>query len=149
MNFIITFLASFLIWFMFAGLLVLWVIDGKIKKEQVVHALIAAVSAWVIAQIIKEIFPTARPFELNNLTPLVLMPTNDSAFPSGHSALAFGMAVSLWLHDKKVGSLYVLSAFLIGLSRILANVHYPADILGGALLGSVVAIAIERVHPRA
>lgn len=148
MNFLVTFLASFLIWFMFFGLLVLWVIDGKIKREQVLHALISSFAAWIIAQIIKEIFPTTRPFELNNLVPLVLMPIKDGAFPSSHTALSFAMACSLWLHDKKIGGIFILSAFLVGLSRILAHVHYPVDILGGAVLGSVVAIAIEKVHPR-
>ena len=41
----ITFAASFLIWLMFAGLLVLWIIDGKIKKEEALHALFASLIA--------------------------------------------------------------------------------------------------------
>ena len=39
---VITFLASFLIWFMFAGLFILWMFRGDIKSEHVLHALIAS-----------------------------------------------------------------------------------------------------------
>ena len=52
----ITFLASILIWLMFFGLIVLWVVDGKIKKETVIHALFASLVAWTISEIIKYIF---------------------------------------------------------------------------------------------
>ena len=133
---------------MFLGLLILWVIDGKIKKEQVLHALFAVAVAWGIAQVIKAVFPTLRPFELNGLTPLTLLPSSDGAFPSGHSAAAFALATTIWLHDKKMGWVFVIAALVVGVARVLGNVHYPIDILGGAVLGAVVAFLIERVHLR-
>ena len=145
-NLLITFLASFLIWFMFLGLLILWVIDGRIKREQVLHALFAAVVAWGIAQVIKAVFPTLRPFELNGLTPLTLLPSSDGAFPSGHTAAAFALATTIWLHDKKMGSVFVVAALTVGVARVWGNVHYPIDILGGAVLGAVTAFLIEKVH---
>lgn len=145
-NYLITFLASFLIWFMFAGLLVLWVIDGKIKKEQILHAVLAALLAWVVAHLIKALFPTARPFEVNGLTPMAIIPPSDGAFPSGHTSAAFALATSLFLHDKKIGATYLISALLIGVARVIGNVHYPVDILGGALVGGVVAFLIDKVH---
>lgn len=147
-NILITFLASFLIWFMFAGLLILWVIDGRIKREQVLHALLAVAVAWGIAQVIKAIFPTIRPFELNNLIPLTLFPSNDGAFPSGHAAAAFALATTIWLHDKRVGSAFVIAAIVVGVARVWGNVHYPIDILGGAVLGAATAFVIEKVHLR-
>ena len=145
---LITFLASFLIWLMFLGLLILWVIDGKIKKEQVLHALLAVAVAWGIAQVIKAIFPTIRPFELNGLTPLTLLPSSDGAFPSGHSAAAFALATTIWLHDKKMGFVFVIAALVVGVARVLGNVHYPIDIVGGAVLGVTAAFVIERVYLR-
>jgi len=133
---------------MFAGLFVLWVTDGKIQREQVLHALLAAGTAWVIAQIIKALFPTLRPFELNGIAPMVFLPSSDGAFPSGHSAAAFALATSIFLHDKKVGLLYEVGAVTVGIARVLGNVHYPVDILGGAIVGIVVAFVIEKVHLR-
>jgi len=143
---LITFLASFLIWFMFAGLLVLWLLDGRIKKEQVVHALLASFAAWLVAQVIKNLFPTVRPFEMNGELPMTLTIHTDSAFPSGHTAAAFGLATTLWLHNKKLGFIYLLSALVVGVARVLSNVHYPQDILGGALLGLATAFVVERLH---
>lgn len=146
MDLLITFLASFLIWLMFAGLLILWVIDGKIKKEQVIHAILAALSAWLIAEAIKYCFPTLRPFLLNGDSVKTLTVPSDGAFPSGHSALAFALATTIWLHDKKAGWFYLILAGLMGLARILANVHYPIDILGGALLGIITSFIVEKIH---
>lgn len=100
----------------------------------------------MIAQIIKALFPTLRPFELNGLTPMVFLPSSDGAFPSGHAAAAFALATSVFLHNKKVGLLYEIGAVIVGIARVLGNVHYPVDILGGAIVGIVVAFVIEKVH---
>ncbi len=145
-NLIIEFLASFLIWLLVAGLLVLWVIDGRIKKEQALHALAAFILAWVIADIIKRFFPTVRPFVINGSQSLVLFPETNGAFPSGHTSAAFGLAMTVWLHDRRVGLIFIALALVIGAARVLANVHYPVDILGGATVGIIVALAVEKLH---
>jgi undecaprenyl-diphosphatase len=147
-NLIIEFLASFLIWFMFAGLLLLWFIDGRITKEQVLHALIAAFIAWLIANILQNIIPTTRPFVTNGGPTLVWLPKSpdEGSFPSGHTALAFGLATTIWLHERKIGWVYLVLALIVGAARVLANVHYPIDILGGALLGMFTAFAVEKAH---
>ena len=143
---IVEFLASFLIYLMFAGLIVLWFIDGKIKKEQVLHALFAAFTAYLITAIIKLVFPTLRPFRVEDLAPLTFTVPNDGSFPSGHSAEAFAVATTIWLHDKKWGIVYMLFALAVGIARVLANVHYPIDIVGGALTGTLVGVVVEKVH---
>jgi len=143
---IITFVASFLIWILFAGLGVLWVIDGKIKKEQVIHALFSTFTAWLMAFSIKVFFPTIRPFLIDGSTPGTLTVPHDGAFPSEHAALAFALGVTVFMHDRKVGAFYLVAAIAIGVARVLANVHYPVDIVGGALLGTLVAVVVERTH---
>lgn len=145
-NLLVTFLASFLIWFMFAGLLVLWFVNGKIKKEQALHALASSLFAWLIAQVIKDLFPTLRPYEVNGVLPLTMTIPGDSAFPSGHTSAAFGLAVTIWLHDKRIGIIYVMAALVVGIARVLGNVHFPQDIVGGAVLGTVTALLVEKVH---
>ena len=145
-NLVIEFFASFFIYFLFAGLIVLWFADGKIEKEQVIHALVASLIAWTITLLIKHFFPTIRPFVRNGGEVDVLFVPTDSAFPSAHAALAFGLAVTIFMHDRKVGWFYLVGALLIGVARVLANVHYPIDILGGALIGTLVAVVIEKTH---
>lgn len=143
---IIEFAASFFIWFMYLGLIVLWVIDGRIKREQVVHALLASLIALVATNILKQAFHTARPFVLEGITPLTFTIPSDAAFPSSHTAMAFALSITIWLHDRKVGWIYLIWALFVGIARILANVHYPIDIWGGAILGIVTAFILERVH---
>jgi undecaprenyl-diphosphatase len=50
------------------------------------------------------------------------------------------------MHDRKIGWFYLVGALVIGVARVLANVHYPIDILGGALIGTLVAVVVERAH---
>lgn len=142
----ITFLASVLIWLMFFGLIVLWVVDGKIKKEIVIHAVFAALVAWIITEVIKNLVPSIRPFHLNGVDPLTLTTPQDGAFPSTHTAAAFAISVTVFLHDKKVGFLYLVMAGLVGLARILAFVHYPVDIAAGAIIGTIVSYLSEKKH---
>jgi undecaprenyl-diphosphatase len=145
-NVAITFIASFLIWIMFFGLFLLWISDGKIRREAVLHALFASIIAWGFANMIKSFFPTLRPFEVEGVLPLTLTTPGDSSFPSSHAAVAFTLAVTIWLHDKKWGGVYIVAALLVGLGRVLSNVHYTTDIFGGALLGSVIAYTVEKMH---
>lgn len=142
----VTFVASFLIWLMFAGLLVLWIIDGKIKKEQVLHALFATLVAWTISQMIKSLIPVERPFEVNGDSPLTLTVPNGSAFPSSHATAAFALAGSIWTHDKKLGLFFLLMAFGVAIGRVVSNVHYALDVMAGALIGAVVAGITHKLH---
>ena len=143
---IIMFFATFLIWFLYVGLVVLWFIDGRIRKEQVVHAIVAGIVAWTIAYLIKNAFPTVRPFVLNGREIDVLFAPTDSAFPSGHTAVAFSIAVTIFMHDRRVGWWYMACALLIGIARVFANVHYPLDIFGGALIGTLTSVIVEKRH---
>lgn len=143
---LIEFFASFWIFFLFAGLLVLWVIDGRIRKEQVAHALFACAIAWVIAFLIKTFFPTVRPFWVDGGGILTLTVPHDGSFPSEHAAIAFALSVTIFMHNKKAGWLFLISAIVIGVARVLANVHYPVDVFGGALTGTLVAVVVEKSH---
>ena len=135
----VTFLASILIWLMFFGLLLLWIVDGKIKKEAMIHALFSCFTAWVIVEIIKNFFPTIRPFRSQDLIPLTLTIPGDGAFPSSHTAVSFALSFSIFKHNKKVGLLYIIMSGFVGLARIIAHVHYPIDIIGGAILGIIIS----------
>ncbi|MDP3917799.1 MAG: phosphatase PAP2 family protein [Candidatus Woesebacteria bacterium] len=142
----ITFLASILIWLMFFGLIVLWIIDGKIKKETVIHAIFSCFLAWVVTEAIKAFFPTLRPFQVQDLVPLTLTIPGDGAFPSTHTAIAFALSITIFKHDKKIGVLYLVMAGLVGIARIIAHVHYPIDIMAGAVIGVVISGLTSSKH---
>jgi undecaprenyl-diphosphatase len=143
---IIRFFASFLIWFLIFGLFVLFFIDGKIKKEQVLHALFSALLAWLIALAIKYFFPTVRPYIISGAEAGVLIPPVNPSFPSEHTVIAFAVSLTIFMHDKKVGLMFMISSLFIGIARVIAQVHYPIDILGGAVVGSMAAVIVEKTH---
>lgn len=143
---LVEFFATFFIYFLFVGLIVLWFADGKINKEQVFHAVLACISTAIIVFLIKRFFPTMRPFVVNGGAVDVLFRPLDSAFPSGHTAQAFALSITIFMHDKKIGWFFLIGALLIGVARVLANVHYPVDIVGGAFIGTLMAVIFEKVH---
>lgn len=143
----VTFVASFLIWIMFFGLFILWIIDGKTRKEISLHAFYSVVFAWIIAKMVKEFFPTARPF-ITNGDPVLTFTTMhaDASFPSVHTTVAFALAMTVWFHNKKVGVLFLLAAVAVAVGRVVSNVHYPRDVFAGALLGFVISFATSKLH---
>ncbi len=143
---LITFLASGLIWVLFAGLLYLWVIDGRIKKEVALHALLATLMAVGAAELIKILIPVPRPFVLDQVLPLTLTIPHTGSFPSSHTAGAMALAFTVWRHNRKLGWVFMCIAFIIGTARIVADVHRPIDVLVGSGLGILISMAIERLH---
>jgi undecaprenyl-diphosphatase len=74
--------------------------------------------------------------------PLVHVPGNP-AFPSGHASTSFACAAVLaWLTPLPKVPLFVLAS-LIAFSRVYVGVHYPLDVVGGAVLGLAVATALR------
>ena len=64
-----------------------------------------------------------------------------ASFPSSHTYICFAVAVSIILYGhKKLGTFLLLIAILVALSRIGAGLHYPSDVIGGALLGTAAGI---------
>lgn len=90
---------------------------------------------------LKNLVARPRPFlTMDDLTVLVSAPSGYS-FPSGHSCAAFAAAYALARSFRRGGWAY-LPAALIALSRIYVGVHYPSDILVGALIGTLAAMVV-------
>ena len=68
----------------------------------------------------------------------------DSSFPSNAAALGFAIAAGVWFYNRAWGWGLLAIAALFGLSRIFGGVHYPLDVLAGALLGWGSAYVIYR-----
>jgi undecaprenyl-diphosphatase len=76
--------------------------------------------------------------------PLVSAP-HDHSFPSGHAATSFAAMTVLCAVVPRAAPVWVLLALAIAFSRVYVGVHYPLDILGGAVLGAAIAIALLRL----
>lgn len=116
------------------------------KKREILRAFFAGVLAWVSAYILKFLFHTLRPFDaFSQVHPL--FPETGYAFPSGHSAFFMALAVSVFLFHRKAGYVFIFLALSIGLARVIAGVHFPIDVLGGLILGSLIAYFAKNLYP--
>ena len=74
---------------------------------------------------------------------------SDYSFPSGHTAASFAAAVILFLQlPKKYGIPALILAVLISFSRLYLGVHYPTDVLAGAVSGTLIALAVHWIFEK-
>ena len=111
------------------------------RRPWVLLAVVAAgLSADLLSLALRQLIGRDRPFLVDpEPRPLVHPPTSGS-FPSGHASAAFACAtVIAWASPRLAVPVYVLAA-LVASSRVYVGVHYPLDVLGGALLGTLVGM---------
>ena len=68
-----------------------------------------------------------------------LLPETSWSFPSGHATFFFAMATAIYLYNKKWGIFFFAATVLMTVSRVVSGIHYPFDIIGGAVIGIAVA----------
>jgi len=110
-----------------------------------VMTVIAVAVADFAATGLKSVIDIERPSSRYE-TPKPLVPApHDHTFPSGHAATSFAAATILSTANPRLGPLWFLLATAIGFSRVYVGVHYPVDVIGGAVLGIAVATALRRL----
>ncbi|MCL4437537.1 phosphatase PAP2 family protein, partial [Patescibacteria group bacterium] len=81
-----------------------------------------------------------RPFDYFHFTPLISESGN--SFPSGHAAFFFAIAIIILFWRPKWGWFFVGSSILLSIARIYVGVHWPLDIIGGAVIGLASGFAV-------
>jgi undecaprenyl-diphosphatase len=128
-----------LIWLVLAGLAVLVWRRPAIFMYVLAGELLADATSYALRYAIGRDRP---PLHFEEPRPLVHLPMNPS-FPSGHAATSFACATLLaWLTPLPRVPLFALAA-LIAFSRVYDGVHYPLDVVGGAVLGVLLATALR------
>ncbi len=109
-------------------------------------ALTAMALSSLVVLISNAFFFRPRPFDgLEGINLLFYQPT-DSSFPSNSAAAAFAIAAAVWCVNRRIGTALFIAAIVYGLSRVYVGVHYPADILGGAVIALVVTALTLRLR---
>jgi undecaprenyl-diphosphatase len=139
LNPVMVFIANNAIYLLAAAVLVYLFSRQAGNRLMVVSGLAALLLAEVAGKIVGLFHSNQQPFAtLAEVNQLIDMEVNNS-FPSDHTIIFFTMSVTFWLFKRKHTYVWILLAVLVGISRIWAGVHYPADIAVGAILGSAFA----------
>lgn len=117
------------------GIAVILIFTKKYRKAGMAM-LLALFAGFLLGNcLMKPWIGRIRPFDLDiSLNPLI-SPPSDFSFPSGHTMHSFSTSFALFLNNRKMGIPALILASLIALSRLYLLVHYPSDVIGGALLG--------------
>jgi undecaprenyl-diphosphatase len=120
--------------------------DGR--RRTLLLAVLAGTLSLLVNVGLNAAVPRPRPFLVLPAHVLGGSPPHDPSFPSDHAAFTTAIAVTLLLvKTTGWGVAGVLGACAIGTSRVIVGVHYPSDIVGGVLVGTIcaaLALALER-----
>lgn len=123
---------------------IFWIICGvallffrKYRKYGVVLLLTMLLGSLIGNELIKPLVERARPCHLDATVPLLIDRPESFSFPSGHTVSSVISATVLTRADRRFGYAAIPLAVLIAFSRIYLFVHFPTDVLAGALLGFV------------
>jgi undecaprenyl-diphosphatase len=93
--------------------------------------------------LLHEIFNRPRPFDPSSglSVHLLFYKPTDPSFPSNLAAVVFGLAIAVWLMNKRWGTWLLVMAFVACFARVYVGIHYPSDILGGFVF-AVAGVAV-------
>jgi undecaprenyl-diphosphatase len=155
-NFIMPILTNFgnlIAWSLVCVLI--FIFGGQYGKKVAIIGLLALLLSSAAILALKYIVAEPRPFLV--LSHVHLLTTeNDYSFPSGHAtasfagAVAIGKKYSFIIKGKTHKLIYPLLAFaaIIGFSRVYVGVHYPLDVIFGAVIGTIFALAVIRFEKK-
>ncbi len=124
-----------------ALLVVLWFRSRKPEERRADHAaavytVVALFIAMGALKGLNLLFFRLRPFTAHDGVNLLFYHPSDSSLPSNAAAVAFAFAAGAALRGRWLGALGIALGTVLGVARIIGGVHYPLDILAGALLGA-------------
>ncbi|MBU3146014.1 phosphatase PAP2 family protein [Clostridium sp. CF012] len=137
-----TYLGSFP--FMFVFCTVAFLFSTTLLHVMATRAMISITISTGLGKLLKISVTRLRPFiDIPNLN-IKKIGIDKYSFPSGHTTGAFSLAVIIALYFPIFGFITIPLACLVGISRMYIGVHYPTDVIMGAIIGSTCSILTHR-----
>lgn len=139
---VIIFGAKYLLWIL-GGLVSVWFLkqSGESQKKIIIFGVTAFPIIFLISRLVGKFYYDPRPFVVGHFAPLILH-APDNGFPSDHTLLSGALAAIIYPFNKKVSIVAWIFTILIGISRILAGVHHPIDIVGSIAIAVLAGLLV-------
>ncbi len=122
-----------------------WIKGLPNRVLKCIHAVVAVGGATLVSKIMKIVFHISRPFEGANGIHSLFPHSGGDSFPSGHATAFAALATIIYFHNKKAGLFFWICAIAISVSRVIAGVHYPADIVAGITIGALFGYLTNKI----
>ena len=127
-------------------LTLLFLIIPKMRKTGIIMAAALIMDLLICNVAVKNLVARTRPYDVNTSVQLLVAKLHDYSFPSGHTAASFASVTALYLAgEKKLWKPALVLACLIAVSRLYLYVHYPTDVLAGAVIGILCGAAASKL----
>jgi undecaprenyl-diphosphatase len=123
-----------IIWYVLMAALPL--VYGRQALRPVVIMALTGVLGVVVYKLLKRAFVRERPFISHANIDLAMAPLDRYSFPSGHTLHAVSFAVQAGMHFPQLAWVLIPLALTVAASRVVLGLHYPSDVLAGAILGA-------------
>ncbi|MED4730911.1 undecaprenyl-diphosphatase [Aneurinibacillus migulanus] len=148
LNPVIVFLAEYMLYFLCLSIVVYWFTRTNKNRMMVIQAVIAFILAEILGKIAGQFHSHYQPFAVLPHVNQLIEHDIDNSFPSDHTILFFSVCISFWLVRKKGEWLWLMLPCCVAISRIWVGVHYPIDVITGALLGVISALFVYWLVPK-
>ncbi|MCC8082407.1 MAG: phosphatase PAP2 family protein [Lachnospiraceae bacterium] len=129
-----------LIWIVISLLLL---IPKKTRRAGVLSIVALVASLCITNFLLKNYVARVRPYEVVSGLTSLLGPVSEYSFPSGHASAGFAAATVINKNCRKwLGWPCVILACLLSLSRLYVGVHYPTDVICGAIIGILIGLIV-------
>lgn len=105
------------------------------QRELLLRTVLTAGISFVLVSFFRKLYNKPRPYEALHIVPLIKKDKKGQSFPSRHVFSVFVIAMCWVCYIPLVGMVLLLAGVIMAWIRVIGGVHYPVDVIAGALIG--------------
>lgn len=110
------------------------------SHARLLRAVISPGVSFVVLSVFRSYNNAPRPYEAFDIEPIIVKNTKGESFPSRHVFSAFIIATTIYFVSMPVGIALLTIGAIIAIVRVIGGVHFPRDVIAGAVIGIVFGI---------